>query len=65
MKVLHLDTNHPLLIEQLNDLGFINHEDYTSSKEIIESKIHEYDGIILKSRFTIDKQFLDAATSLK
>ena len=34
-------------------------------KEIIESKIHEYDGIILRSRFTIDKQFLDAATSLK
>ena len=65
MKVLHLDTNHPLLIEQLNDLDFINHEDYTSSKEIIESKIHEYDGIILRSRFTIDKQFLDAATSLK
>ena len=65
MKVLHLDTNHHLLIEQLNDLGFINHEDYTSSKEIIESKIHEYDGIILRSRFTIDKQFLDAATNLK
>lgn len=65
MKVLHLDTNHHLLIEQLNDLGFINHEDYTSSKEIIESKIHEYDGIVLRSRFTIDKQFLDAATSLK
>ena len=65
MKVLHLDTNHPLLIEQLNDLGFINHEDYTSSKEIIESKIHKYDGIILRSRFTIDKQFLDAATNLK
>ena len=65
MKVLHLDTNHHLLIEQLNDLGFINHEDYTSSKETIESKIHEYDGIVLRSRFTIDKQFLDAATNLK
>ncbi len=65
MKILHLDTNHHLLIEQLNSLGFINHEDYTSSKEIIESKIHEYDGIILRSRFTIDKQFLDAATNLK
>ena len=24
-----------LLINQLNDLGFINHEDYTSSKEVI------------------------------
>ncbi len=65
MKILHLDTNHPLLIYQLNDLGFTNHEDYTSSKEAIEFKISEYDGIILRSRFTIDKQFLDAATNLK
>jgi D-3-phosphoglycerate dehydrogenase len=65
MKVLHLDTNHNLLINQLNDLGFTNHEDYTSSKAEVESKIHEYDGIVLRSRFTIDKQFLDAATKLK
>jgi D-3-phosphoglycerate dehydrogenase len=65
MKILHLDTNHNLLINQLNDLGFTNHEDYTSSKEHIEAKISEYDGIILRSRFTIDKQFLDAATNLK
>ena len=65
MKVLHLDTNHELLINQLNDLGFTNHEDYTASKQDIEAKIHEYDGIVLRSRFTIDKQFLDAATNLK
>ena len=65
MKVLHLDTNHELLINQLNDLGFTNHEDYKSSKEVIEAIIHEYDGIVLRSRFTIDKQFLDAAKNLK
>lgn len=65
MKILHLDTNHELLINQLNGLGFTNHEDYTSSKEAIEAKIHEYDGIVLRSRFTIDKQFLDAAKNLK
>jgi len=65
MKILHLDTNHELLINQLNDLGFANHEDYTSSKEQIETKISEYNGIILRSRFTIDKQFLDAAKNLK
>lgn len=65
MKILHLDINHPLIINQLNDLGFINDEDYSSSKEIIESKISEYDGIILRSRFTIDKQFLDAGKNLK
>ncbi|MCR8667443.1 2-hydroxyacid dehydrogenase [Aestuariibaculum sp. M13] len=65
MKILHLDTNHELMLNQLNDLGFTNHEDYASSKEAVEVKISDYDGIILRSRFTIDKQFLDAATNLK
>ena len=65
MKILHLDTNHPLLIQQLNDLGFQNDEDYTSSKQEIEAKIHNYDGIILRSRFKIDKNFLDKAAQLK
>jgi D-3-phosphoglycerate dehydrogenase len=65
MKILHLDTNHPLLINQLNNLGFTNHEDYSSSKQDIESKIQDYDGVILRSRFLIDKQFLDAANNLK
>ncbi len=65
MKILHLDTNHPLLINQLNDLGFINDEDFTASKEEIKQKIHNYDGFIIRSRFSIDKNFLDAATNLK
>ena len=65
MNILHLDTNHPLLINQLNDLGFTNDEDYIASKEIIEAKISHYDGIIIRSRFSIDQQFLDAATNLK
>jgi len=65
MKILHLDTNHPLLINQLQAFGFENDEDYTSSKSAIEEKIHNYDGVIIRSRFRIDKTFLDAATNLK
>nr|WP_299070873.1 2-hydroxyacid dehydrogenase [uncultured Allomuricauda sp.] len=65
MKVLHLDTNHPLLLEQFTQLGFENHEDYTSSKEEVEKKIHLYDGVIIRSRFTLDQQFLDKAKNLK
>jgi D-3-phosphoglycerate dehydrogenase len=65
MKILHLDTNHPLLINQLNELGFQNDEDYTSSKEEIIDRIHLYDGIIIRSRFSIDPTFLDSATNLK
>lgn len=65
MKILHLDSNHSLLINQLSDLGYTNDEDYTSSKQEIEAKIHKYDGFIIRSRFKIDKQFLDKATNLK
>ena len=65
MKILHLDSNHPVLIEQLKALGHTNHEDYTSSKDAVEAKIHLYDGIIIRSRFRIDADFLDKATALK
>lgn len=65
MKILHLDTNHPLLINQLKAMGFDNDEDYTSSKEAVEAKIKDYDGLIIRSRFSIDQQFLDAAKNLK
>ena len=58
MKILHLDTNHSLLLNQLKDSGFINDEDYTSSKQEIATKIHNYDGFIIRSRFKIDKNFL-------
>ena len=65
MKILHLDTNHPVLIEQLNSLGFTNDEDYTSSKAEIIAKIHLYDGLIIRSRFSIDASFLEKGKNLK
>jgi len=65
LKILHLDSNHPLLIAQLNKLGFTNDEDYTSTKSEIAAKIHSYDGFIIRSRFKIDKPFLDNAKNLK
>ena len=65
MKILHLDKNHPLIIEQLEDLGFTNEEDYTSSKEEVLEKIDAYDGIIIRSRFKLDQAFLSAAKNLK
>jgi len=65
MKILHLDTNHPLLIKQLSLLRFTNDEDYSSSKSEIQQKISNYDGIVIRSRFKIDKTFLDAAVNLK
>ncbi len=52
-------------MEQLQLLGFANDIDYTSSKEEIEQKIQNYQGIIIRSRFKIDKKFIDKATNLQ
>lgn len=65
MKILHLDSNHPLLIKELDAAGYTNHSDFTSPKEAIEKIIDHYDGIVMRSRFKIDIDFLDAAVNLK
>ncbi len=65
MKILHLDSNHPLLLKMLRESGFSNEENYKSSKSEIEEIISNYEGIVIRSRFNIDKQFLDAAKNLK
>lgn len=53
------------MMEQLQEAGFTNHEDFKSTKEEIEAKIHDYHGIVIRSRFNIDKTFLDKATNLQ
>ncbi len=65
MKVLHLDSNHPILAQGLADLGIENQFDYKSSKESILKIIDSFEGIIIRSRFRIDRDFIDAAKHLK
>ena len=64
-KILHLDSNHEYLNDILTQNGFENIHNYTDSKEDIEKIISQYEGIILRSRFPIDKAFIDKATNLK
>lgn len=65
VKILHIDSNNPVLWNQLEEAGFENHADFKSSKEEIEAKIQDYNGIVIRSRFKIDKTFLDNATNLQ
>ncbi|WP_300978639.1 2-hydroxyacid dehydrogenase [Flavobacterium sp.] len=65
IKILHIDSNNPLLWEQLQEAGFHNEADFTSSKEVVEDKIKDYHGIVIRSRFKIDKNFIDKATNLQ
>jgi D-3-phosphoglycerate dehydrogenase len=65
MKILHLDENHPLLVDEFEKLGSENDLDYTSPREEILQKIGTYQGLILRSRLPIDRELLDRASSLK
>jgi len=65
MKVLLLDSNHPYLKEGLEKRGHTCDEDFTSSKSDIEKKINQYEGLVIRSRFSIDKTFIDTAKNLK
>ena len=65
MRILHIDSNHPSLIPMLIKNGHVNHSDFISSKHDIGLVIKNYDGLILRSRFKIDKEFIDKAINLK
>ena len=65
MKILLLDKNHPLITEQLSAKGFVFEEDFTSSYDEVLKKISNYDGIIIRSRIPVDKNFLEHTKNLK
>ena len=65
LKVLFVDTTHPILIEYLTNAGFECISGTKMSRNEIESIIHNYDGIIIRSRIEIDKQLIDKAIKLK
>ena len=65
MKVLHLEENHPTLIEGLLALGFENDLAYDDSLEEILTKIDQYEGLIIRSKYPIDKDLLSRAKKLK
>ncbi len=65
MKILQLDKNHPLITEQLSAKGFEIDDDFSSSYDEVLKKIDAYDGIIIRSRIPIDRNFIEHGTNLK
>ena len=65
MTILHVDSNHPSLIQKLKDAGFNNIEGYTMSREQVLDSQHLYDGLVIRSRIEIDRDFLLRANNLK
>lgn len=65
MNILVVDEVHDILIEKLQDKSF--HVDYNPYITENEAKqvIHNYHGIIIRSKFLLYKEFLQKATNLK
>ena len=64
-KILHVDKNHPILTVGLEKLGFENIISYKTPLDEIMKSIEQYQGIVIRSRFTLDKLILNAAKKLK
>jgi len=65
LRILHVDENHPLLIESLAALGFINEIAYDTPLETLLPTLDQYTGLVIRSRFPVDQKVLDAASQLK
>lgn len=63
--ILFLDSVHPALKDELKKIGCHCEMDVKSSKEEIEKKIGDYDGIVIRSRIKIDASLIDKAAKLK
>lgn len=65
MKVLIVDSTHPLLPERLRTAGFeVNYNSFITINEI-ETIIHQYDGIVLCSKIQMRKEIIEKAKKLK
>lgn len=64
-KVLFIDNAHPLLSENLTALGFQCDYFEHFARSDYESVIHNYEGVIIRSKIKIDKSFLQKAENLK
>lgn len=65
MKILLLDKNHPLITEKLSAKGFLLDEDFSSPYNEVLKKIANYDGVIIRSRIPLDRNFIEHAKNLK
>ena len=66
MKVAFLDTVHGILQERLSANGYDCYELYSITREeILQGRLSDFSGIVIRSRLTIDARLLAALPSLK
>jgi D-3-phosphoglycerate dehydrogenase len=64
-KILIADDIHPIFIEQAEALGYVCDYQPTIKLDGALEIIGNYAGLVIRSKFNVDKQVIDAATSLR
>ncbi len=64
-QVLLIDTIHPVFQKIMESNGIRTTEAYTWSKEKVLQEIRNFSGIVIRSRFRIDKEFIYKSRNLK
>ncbi len=65
MKVLFIDDTHPILYSIFEEKGWEVIIKNKVSKEELASELHLYQGLIVRSRFVLDKDYIAKGTNLK
>lgn len=65
MKVLFIDSVHPILKDQLQAVGFQCDEFPEKSHKELKAILGTYDGVVIRSKFKFTPEVFDIATNLK
>lgn len=65
MKILILDPPHPYLLERFDQLKLSYDLMYKAPKDELMNVLGEYEGLVVRSRITLDKSFLEKGDKLK
>ena len=63
-KILFIDTVHAILEERLTSKGFLCVDGTKMSRDEIQSELKDSFGIVIRARFTLDKELLSFAKNL-
>ena len=65
MRILHVDSNHPVLHETLTGAGFDCDLFWDKPADELQRLLPEYDAVVIRSRFRLTRALLEECTRLK
>ncbi|RFZ92960.1 phosphoglycerate dehydrogenase [Mucilaginibacter conchicola] len=63
--ILIVDDLHPAFMEQAQAFGYTINYQPDMKLDAAKAIINDYDGLVIRSKFQVDKEFLDLATNLR